>query len=65
MVGALQIAEYCDEIVVGTNVSIFGPDGRGLFYAGTSVTFGSGLAVLTDGELVVGTGLPLPSAAPR
>ncbi len=53
------LATACDEVLVGPNVSVFGPDGRARFHAGNRVTF-SDLAVFPDGELEVATGLPLP-----
>ena len=54
-----QTVAACDAILVGPNVSVFGPDGKARFHAGNRVVF-SDLAVFPDGELEVVTGLPLP-----
>lgn len=53
-----RVFRACDEIDVGPNVSVFGPDGHAVFSAGNRVAF-SDLAVFPDGELEVVTGLPL------
>lgn len=55
---ASQVFGACDEILVGPNVSIFGPNGHAVFNAGNRVVF-SDMAVFYDGTLVVATGLPL------
>jgi len=55
-----QTFSACDEIHVGPNLSIFGPNGDAVFNAGTRVTF-SQLAVFTGGEFSVVVGLPLLS----
>jgi hypothetical protein len=57
-VTASQAFGACDELLVGPNVSIFGPQGRAVFNAGNRVVF-SDLAVFADGTLEVVTGLPL------
>jgi hypothetical protein len=57
-VTANQAFGACDELLVGPNVSIFGPQGRAVFNAGNRVVF-SDLAVFADGTLEVVTGLPL------
>jgi hypothetical protein len=53
-----QLFGACDEILVGPNVTVFGPDGHVVFNAGYRVVI-SELAVLPDGTLEVVTGLPL------
>jgi len=54
-----ELFQACEEIVVGPNVSVLGPDGEAVFSAGQGVEFGDGLVVFADGTLVVATGLPL------
>jgi hypothetical protein len=54
-----QVFRACDEIVVGPEVSIFGPDGHPIFNAGNRVTFSDQVVIFPDGELEVVTGLPL------
>ena len=54
-----QVVRACDEIVVGPNVSIFGPDGYATFNSGNRVVFSGEVAVFPDGKLEVVTGLPL------
>jgi hypothetical protein len=54
-----QLFRACEEILVGANISIFGPDGHAIFSAGQRVAFANGLAVFRDGRLEVATGLPL------
>jgi hypothetical protein len=51
----------CDEISVGPNVTVVGPDGLASFFAGTRVAFSNGVAILTDARLEVAVGLPLPA----
>ncbi len=58
-VTATEAFNACDEILVGPNVSVFGPSGHAVFNAGNGVVF-SDLAVFPDGTLEVVTGLPLP-----
>lgn len=50
-----QLHRACEEILVGANVSIFGPDGHAIFSAGQRVAFANGLAVFRDGRLEVAT----------
>ena len=54
-----QLFRACNEVTVGSMVTIFGPSGHAVISAGNRVTFASGLAVEVDGRLEVATGLPL------
>jgi len=54
-----QLFRACDEIVVGPNVSIFGPYGEAILSAGSRVVLTDDVAVFPDGRLEIATGHPL------
>ena len=53
-----QLFEACDEVRVGPDVSVFGPDGRAIFNSGNRVVFLDGVAIFSDGRVEVAIGPP-------
>ena len=54
-----RVFRACEEIVVGPNVTVMGPNGEAIFNAGDRVVFSGEVALFPDSRLEITVGLPL------